>query len=1096
MIFIKNKSMSDVKFTHLHVHTQYSLLDGAASIDRLLQKCVDVGMDSIAMTDHGNMYGILEFVEKAHSYNIKPIIGCEFYMAKESRFDQTDKQHYYHQILLAKNELGYKNLSHLSSLSFIEGYYYKPRIDKDILREHHDGLIATTACMSGFVNRALLSDGEVEAEKELLEFYDIFGEDFYLELQRFGNAAQERCNQFLLRMSHKYNIKVVATNDVHYVNPEESISHDILLCIQTGSNYTDPGRMRFCSDTFYLKTAEEMLTAFQDIPEAVYNTQEIVDKCWEPDLTRSVLLPQYDIPVGFSSQDDFLKNMAYEGLHKRFNEVIPSYEDRIEYELTVIKKMGFAGYFLIVQDYINAARNMGVAVGPGRGSVAGSLVAYCIGITDVNPLEYGLFFERFLNPERISMPDIDVDFEDNGRDKVIDYVVRKYGKDNVAHLITYSTMAAKVAIKDVARVLGMSFEEANKITKLIPFKIIPDPLSEMIKTIPELKEMYSYENSIEHNILKHASVLEGCKRQTGIHACGIIISPNKLIDCLPMKMEKDSELLITQYEGSLIEHIGMLKMDFLGLKTLTIIKNTLKFVKKNRNVDVKIEEISFTDKKTLDIFRKGDTIGVFQFESEGMRAWLKKLRPDNMEDIIAMNSLFRPGPMQFIDDFIKRKHGKEKIEYPHPLLEGILKNTYGIIVYQEQVMQVAQIMAGYTLAQADILRKAMGKKKPEEMARQKQVFVDGCKRTNNIDEDKALEIFTMMETFAQYGFNKAHSAAYSVIAFQTAYLKAHYPVEFMAASLINAQTDIGALTPLMHACQKMGIKIKGPDINKSSYDFDITSNNEILYGLSGIKGVGDAATTCIITTRERHGYFKDIFDFVENVDMRVINKKTLESLALSGAFDSLNSGNRRQYVYIEDDMSFIEKLINYVSRIKVNKERFSNSLFGDFLDDDVFIQERPTIPQCQEYQHDEILRLEKDLIGFYISGHPLERYRAIIDRYCNCYSKDINKSIDELGEDDNINHEKTIIIGNIATVKKKQTRNNTTYGIVTIEDFYGEVTFSLFGKVFQESEPLLKEGNVIVCLGTIGTKYNDFDKYEFKCKRIFNIDYVMKHAQK
>ena len=563
-----------------------------------------------------------------------------------------------------------------------------------------------------------------------------------------------------------------------------------------------------------------MLEAFQDHPEVVYNTKEIVDKCWEPNLTKPVLLPQYEVPDNFNSQMEYLSYLTEEGLKRRFKEVTPEIRERIDYELKMIEKMGFAGYFLIVQDYINKAKEMDISVGPGRGSVAGSLVAYCIGITEINPLIYGLFFERFLNPERVSMPDIDVDFEDNGRDKVLNYVVNKYGKDKVAHLITYSTMAAKVAIKDVARVLGMPFEQANKLTKLIPWKMPAPTLFESIPLIPELKELYDKKDSLEHKILENASVLEGCKRQTGIHACGVIIAPDKLINCLPVKAEKDCNLLITQYEGSLVEHVGMLKMDFLGLKTLTIIKNTLKFIKKHHNIDIDINNIPLDDEKTLNLFRSGNTIGVFQFESDGMRSWLKKLHPDNIEDLIAMNSLYRPGPMQFIDSFIKRKHGQEKIEYPHQLLEGILKNTYGIIVYQEQVMQVAQIIAGYSLAQADILRKAMGKKKPEEMAKQKSVFIKGCKDNNNIDESKATEIFSMMETFAQYGFNKAHSTAYSVIAFQTGYLKAHYPVEFMTSSLINAQNNIESIIPLISDCQRMEIKINGPSVNDSNYDFD------------------------------------------------------------------------------------------------------------------------------------------------------------------------------------------------------------------------------------------------------------------------------------
>ena len=623
------------------------------------------------------------------------------------------------------------------------------------------------------------------------------------------------------------------------------------------------------------------------------------------------------------------------------------------------------------------------------------------------------------------------------------------------------------------------------ILKLIPFKLPAPTLAETIQLIPELKALYEKKGSLEQKILENAAVLEGCKRQTGIHACGVIIAPDDLINCLPIKADKDSELLITQYEGSLVEHVGMLKMDFLGLKTLTIIKNTIKLIKKHHNIDIDINKIDLNDKRVLSTFALGNTIGVFQFESEGMRAWLKKLQPDCIEDLIAMNALFRPGPMQFIDDFIKRKHGQQKIEYPHPLLEDILKNTYGIIVYQEQVMQVAQVIAGYSLGQADILRKAMGKKKPEEMAKQKKVFIEGCLKTHNIEEKQATDIFSMMETFAQYGFNKAHAAAYSVIAFQTAFLKTYYPKEFMVASLINAQINIESLTPLIQDCQRMKIKIKGPSVNDSNYDFDINENVEICYGLAGVKGVGDAAAKCIIETRKNHGKFKDIFDFVENVDLRTINKKTLEALALSGGLDCLNSGCRRQYLYVEKDLSFIEKLIVYVGELKKAKEEIQNSLFGEMYEDNSFSTPKPQFPNCKEYPHMELLSYEKTYVGFYISGHPLEIYRKHIEHYCNCNSRILNTKIEDL--EDTINYEKTIIAGIITKVNMKLTKNDTQYAIVTIEDFEGELNFSLFGKVFTDNKNLLNIGEIVFCIGRVENKYNDPNKNEFKCSRIFKI---------
>ena len=1081
--------MSEIQFTHLHVHTQYSLLDGAASVERLIKKAVNSNMNSLAITDHGNMYGIVQFVEIANKNGIKPIIGCEFYVAND-RFDRTNRARY-HQILLAKNEIGYKNLCKLSSLSFIEGYYYKPRIDKELLKQYHDGIIATSACMASQINQTFLSGDEKIAEQYFQEMHDLFGDDYYLEIQRFNNLEQEKCNQFLLKLAKKYNVKIIATNDVHYVNQEESVAHDILLCIQTGSDYNDPNRMHFCSDTFYLKSPQEMMESFNDIPESLYNTQEIVEKCWEPHLERDVLLPQYEVPDQFNSQSEYLEYLTWNGAKKRFNTITREEGERIRYELEMIHKMGFDGYFLIVQDYIDAAKKMDVVIGPGRGSIAGSLVAYCIGITEVNPLTYGLFFERFLNPERVSMPDIDVDFEDNGREKVIEYVVKKYTKEQVAHLVTFSTMAAKVAIKDVARVLGMSFEKSNKLTKLVPFKITGS-LADMCQDVPELKALYDNKDSLEHKILKIASVLEGCKRQTGIHACGIIIAPTKLTDCIPVKADKDCDLLITQYEGSLIEHVGMLKMDFLGLKTLTIIKNTLRLIREHHSIDIDINNIPLDDKETLNLFCDGNTIGVFQFESNGMRQWLSKLKPDRFEDIIAMNALYRPGPIQFIDDFIKRKHGKQKIEYPHPLLEDILKNTYGIMVYQEQVMQVAQIIAGYSLGQADILRKAMGKKKPEEMAKQKKVFIEGCLKKNNIKESESTAIFDMMEKFAQYGFNKAHATAYSVIAFQTAYLKTHYPVEFMTASMINAKTDTGALTPLIQDCHKMKIKLRGPSVNDSNYDFDVNDNGEICYGLAGIKGVGDAAANCIIETRHKHGAFRDIFDFVETVNLRTINKKTLESLALSGAFDCLNSGNRRQYVYIEDDCSFIEKLVEYGSRLNDNKEELKNTLFDGLFDYGMSLK-RPEISHCIEYPQLDLLNFEKEYVGFYISSHPLEQYRKCMEKYITMTSNDIqNEEIKKDIEECDGNNKKNILGGIVTKNTIRLSKNNTQYMVVTLEDFYGDITFSIFGNTFNTCKDMLKIGECVFVIGYIEPKYNDPDKNEFRCNNVI----LMKDAMK
>ena len=1062
-------------FTHLHVHTQYSLLDGAGSIERLLKKAKDQQMNALAITDHGNMYGVMHFFEQAKKIGIKPLLGCEFYCV-ENRFDRIDRNRY-HLIIIAKNEQGYKNLSQLSSLSFIDGFFYKPRIDKEILRQYHEGLICTSACMGSQINRAVLDGDEALAEKYFLELYEIFQDDFYLELQRFNNDNQEKCNQFLLKLSKKYNVKIIATNDVHYVNREEAVAHDILLCIQTGKDFNDPTRMRFCSDTFYLKSTEEMLEAFKDLPEAIYNTQEIVDKCWEPNLHKDIVFPNYQIPAEYSSQSQYLQFLTWSGANKRYNGNIPSkVEKRLQYELDMIHNMGFDGYFLIVLDYIQAAKDLGVMVGPGRGSVSGSLVAYCIGITDVNPLTYGLFFERFLNPERISMPDIDVDFEDDGREKVIEYVKKKYGREQVAHLITFGTMAAKVAIKDVARVLGLPFEQSNKLTKFVPAKMEAS-LAETIKVVPELKALYDKKDSLEHKILEIASVLEGCKRQTGIHACGIIIAPGDLKNYIPVKVDKETDLFVTQYEGSLIEHAGMLKMDFLGLKTLTIIKNTLRMVKKNHNVDLNIDTIPLDDEETFKLFQRGDTIGVFQFESEGMRQSLYKLKPTCLEDIIAMNALYRPGPMQFIPEFIDRKHGVKAINYPHPSLKDVLQNTYGIIVYQEQVMQVAQVLAGYSMGQADILRKAMGKKKPEEMAKQKEIFVKGCKEHNDIDFDSAVSLFETLEKFAQYGFNKAHAAAYSIIAFQTGYLKAHYPVEYMSAMLTNEQNDITQLSFYTDECKRMGIKIIAPNVNESNYDFDANEKGEIVYGLGGIKGLGLSAATNILQTREKHGKFKDIFDFAESIELKTVNKKSLESLTLSGAFDCFENTHRRQYLYVDRDVSFIEKLIEYVGKLKDEKDALKNSLFGDSLDYN-YSCKKPTLPVCDPYSDLEMLELEKEYVGLYLSGHPLNLFEQEIKNFCSASTKTLL--------DENKKNKSFAGIITKATTRLSK-KNNTPFMMFTVEDFEGEANLIAFGNVYNEKKEFIKVGALVYIVGEVVKRE---DVKDFKIKNLIPLEEV------
>ncbi|HEY4650300.1 MAG TPA: DNA polymerase III subunit alpha, partial [Pontibacter sp.] len=825
-------------FSHLHTHTQYSLLDGQASIGALMKKAQADGMPAVAMTDHGNMFGAFNFVAEANKYNVKPIVGCEFYLTldrHQKTFSKEQKDVRHHQLLLAKDQEGYKNLSKLCSLSYIEGVYSKwPRIDKELLVKYHKGLIATSCCIGAEVPQAILWKTEEEAEEIFKWWLDLFGEDYYIEIQRHGlqnidgtGKSQEDINQVLLKWAKKYNVKVICTNDTHYVDQDDWNAHDILLCVNTGEDQSTPvgdfqtryyrflsddqkviydtvdnvrnkygnqagirqmlqrieeagprTRFGFPNDQFYFKSQAEMNELFKDVPESVDNTNEIVDKITPPVLKRDILLPNFPLPPQFSNADEYLRHLTFEGAAKRYSEVTPEVEERLDYELRIIQTMGFAGYFLIVQDFINRGRDMGVFVGPGRGSAAGSAVAYCIGITNIDPIKYSLLFERFLNPERVSMPDIDIDFDDVNRQRVIDYVVDKYGKTQVAQIITFGTMAAKSSIKDVARSTSLPLAEANELAKMVP----DTPGTTLAKAFIENLELASIRegNDARAAVLKLAEKLEGSVRNTGIHAAGVIIAPDDITNYIPVSTSKDSDLLITQFDGKVVESAGMLKMDFLGLKTLTIIKDAMELIKKNHGVEIDIDNIPLDDEKTYALYQRGDTIGTFQFESEGMRMYLKDLQPTNIEDLIAMNALYRPGPMQFIPNFINRKHGREEVEYPHELLEPILNYSYGIMVYQEQIMQTAQILAGYSLGGADLLRRAMGKKDMKKMAEEREKFIKGAAEINNIPPKKASEVFDVMEKFAQYGFNRSHSAAYSVVAYQTGYLKAHYPAEYMA----------------------------------------------------------------------------------------------------------------------------------------------------------------------------------------------------------------------------------------------------------------------------------------------------------------------------
>ncbi|MFI5129629.1 MAG: DNA polymerase III subunit alpha, partial [Chitinophagales bacterium] len=909
-----------MKFSHLHVHTQFSLLDGAASIQNLYKKAIKDGMPALAISDHGNMFGVFEFVAEAHKHKdengnlkVKPIVGCEFYITTNRHIktftkEQRDQRH--HQILLAKNEEGYRNLVKLTSLGFIEGMYSKyPRIDKELILRHHKGLIATTCCLGAMVPQSILKKGEEEGENEFKWWLNVFQDDFYVELQRHGLADQDKVNKVLIRLANKYKVKIIASNDSHYVDQTDFNAHDILLCINTGEKLATPAlrefsdddvyvkdkRFAFPNDQFYFKTTEEMSKIFTDLPEAIDNTNEIAGKVDLLNLKRDVLLPFFSVPKEFASQDDYLEHLTWEGARQRYTEITTEIDERIRFELFTVKTMGFAGYFLIVSDFIKAGRDKGVFIGPGRGSAAGSVVAYCTGITNIDPIKYNLLFERFLNPDRKSMPDIDTDFDDEGRQKVIDYVVEKYGKNQVAQIITYGTMAAKSSIADVARVMDLPLPESRALSKLVPERpgvelrrVLHAPMkakegeksleekegftSDDMENVKKLRDIYKQDNTVLSKVLHEAERLEGSVRNTGIHAAGIIIAPTDLTDLLPVATSKESTLWLTQIEGNVIEEAGVLKMDFLGLKTLTIIKNALVLIKQNHDIDIDIDKIPLDDKKTFELYQHGSTIGTFQFESPGMQKYLRELKPDKFGDLIAMNALYRPGPIAYIPNYIDRKHGREPISYDLPEMTEILEETYGITVYQEQVMLLAQKLAGFSKGDADVLRKAMGKKQKSVLDKMKAQFIKGA--TDKLLPAERLEkIWTDWEAFAQYAFNKSHSTCYAYVAYQTAFLKSHYPAEYMAAVLNNAGS-IDKITFFMEECKRMGIKVLGPDINESLKGFAVNKKGEIRFGLGGLKGVGEAAVESIIEERKKGGSFKSVFDLVKRVNQRTVNKKT------------------------------------------------------------------------------------------------------------------------------------------------------------------------------------------------------------------------------
>ncbi len=1130
------------QFSHLHVHTQFSLLDGAASIQNLYKKAIEDNMPALAITDHGNMFGVFEFVKEAYNHKgadgkpkIKPVVGCEFYITENrhrKQFAKDDKDPRHHQVLLAKNDTGYRNLVKLTSLGYIEGMYSKyPRIDKELIHRHHEGLIATTCCLGALVPQMILKKGEAEGENEFKWWLNIFQEDYYVELQRHGIPDQEKVNTVLLKFAKKYNVKVIASNDSHYVDQKDFNAHDILLCINTGEKQaTEPfrgfsdddvmkkdQRFAFPNDQFFFKKTAEMQQVFHDLPEAIDNTNEIVGKIDLLDLKRDILLPNFVVPPGFTTQDAYLEHLTWSGAHNRYTEMTAEIEERIRFELFTVKTMGFAGYFLIVSDFIKAGRDMGVFIGPGRGSAAGSVVAYCIGITNIDPIKYNLLFERFLNPDRKSMPDIDTDFDDEGRQKVINYVVNKYGKNQVAQIITHGTMAAKSSIADVARVLDLPLADSRALSKLVPERpginlkrLLHAPLTikeakngaksleekeQLVgddwENVRRLREIYSG-NDVLSSILHEAEVLEGSVRSTGIHAAGIIIAPTDLTDLIPVATSKESDLWLTQIEGSIIEEAGVIKMDFLGLKTLTILKNALALIKLNHGITIDIDAIPLDDAETFDLYQRGETNATFQFESGGMQKYLRDLKPDKFNDLIAMNALYRPGPMAYIPNFIDRKHGREPITYDLEVMEEDLKDTYGITVYQEQVMLLSQKIAGFSKGDADVLRKAMGKKQKSVLDKMKKQFVEGAAAKGH-DAEILEKIWTDWEAFAQYAFNKSHSTCYAYVAYQTAYLKAHYPSEYMAAVLNNAGS-IEKTTFFMEECKRMGLKVLGPDINESLKGFAVNSKGEIRFGLGGLKGVGEAAVETIIEERNKKEAYTSIFDFIKRVNQRSVNKKTLESLAYAGGFDCFPELHRAQYFYIPqgDVSSGLEKIIRFGNVFQAQSLGNANTLFGDLpavMDVPV-----PKIPVCEPWSLTQLLEHEKEVTGMFMSGHPLDNFRFEINHYGITGIQEFNEIKEAVNLQSNPN--KSIrLAGLVIDAQHRVSRQGKNFGSVILEDYSGKSEFMLWSEDYNRFKTYLEKGTNLFVTGSFKQRYNK-SEFEFKIDKIMLLESIKQQLTK
>lgn len=1177
------KRFETSEFVHLHNHTQYSVLQSTISIPQLVNKAAEYKMPAVAMTDHGNMMGAFHFVNAVSNYNygiekknqehkekgenhlitnpLKAILGCEFFVC-EDRLDKTRKDNGYQIVLIAKNKEGYHNLAKMASVAYTEGFYYVPRIDKALIEQYKENLIALTGNLYGEVPNKILNIGENQAEEALIWWKESFGEDLYIELMRHGQEDENRVNQTLIQFSKKYDVKCIASNNTYYIDKKDAHAHDILLCVKDGEKLATPiGRGRgyrygLPNNEYYFKSSEEMKELFKDVPEAIINIQEVIDKIEPYSLKRDVLLPKFEIPTEFQCEEDeidkgkrgenaYLKHLTYIGAEKRYGEIKENIRERLDFELATIEKTGYPGYFLIVQDLIAEARVMGVSVGPGRGSAAGSAVAYCLGITNIDPIQYDLLFERFLNPDRVSMPDIDIDFDDEGRSKVMDYVINKYGANQVAQIITYGTMAAKSSIRDTARVLDLSLFEADKVSKLVPnmklnklFKLDKESLKKSLRpdeveNALELMQIAKGDD-LKAETLKQAQVLEGSVRNTGIHACGVIITPDDITNFVPVATAKDSDLYVTQFDNAVVESAGLLKMDFLGLKTLTLIKDTVQIVKQKHGIELNPDEFPIDDLKTYELFQRGETVGIFQYESPGMQKHMKDLKPSVFGDLIAMNALYRPGPMEYIPSFIKRKHGIEEIKYDLDACEEYLKETYGITVYQEQVMLLSQKLAGFSKGDADVLRKAMGKKQKDVLDKMKPKFISQA--AENGHSPKILEkIWTDWEAFASYAFNKSHSTCYAWIAYQTAYLKAHYPAEYMAAVLSNNMNDIKQVTFFMEECRRMGIEVLGPDVNESFYKFTVNENNAIRFGMGAVKGVGAGAVETIVNNRNT-GKYKSLFDLAKKIDLRAANKKALESLAYSGGFDSFG-GHRAQYLFKDTDgLTGLEKAVRYASKIKENELSSQTSLFGG--GGGAFDLPEPKLPICQEWGLIEKLKYEKNVIGIYLTSHPLDNFKLELENFCTHPVKVLNlldqvkdiesdekaklfhrpeddidtvsgletEGFDEMGEANlqaietdqdeaklieeikkefyNLKNKDLLIGGTIISATHRVTKNGDPFGVFVIEDYSDSYEIALFRDDYLKNKDYLVEGLFVMLRVQFKERFRNSGSYSVVVNKI------------